>query len=298
MTDIRTLEPLFGSWYLEEEIGRGSYGNVYRAHSDARGQRRWAAIKHISVEEREDRSVQQQLRELNREININQLFLREPNIVAFQESDYVPKPGGDGLDVFLRMELLTPLNQWVRRRPMPESEVIRLGLEICKALGALENLGILHRDVKISNIFVSNTGAFKLGDFGVAKSIGSVAYGMTVTGAYNYMAPEIARGSRVLLNADLYSLGLVLFRLMNGGMAPFLRPGDDPSLEEANAAMLRRINGEALPRPANASPELTGVILQACAYEPGERYNTAPEMAEALRECEKAIRKSRSFWPF
>ena len=296
MPDIHQFEPLFGSWVLEDEIGRGSYGNVYRARSDADGVKRWAAVKHISVEEREDLSVEQQIRSLNREININELFRNEPNIVAYQETAFFNKPRLDGVDVFIRMELLTTLSHWIKGHLMGETEVIRLGKEVCLALNALEQVGILHRDVKISNIFVDDRGTFKLGDFGVAKSIGSVAYDMTLTGAYNYMAPEIAKGAKVKLNADLYSLGIVLYRMMNGGKAPFLAPDSDPSYEEANEAMLRRMNGEPLPPPAQATAGLSGVILRACAYDPEERFETAMEMHEALQRCLPAPKPWYMFW--
>lgn len=285
MRDIHSFEPLFGSWYFEELIGRGSYGDVYRARSDAGGRRQWAAIKHISVVDRDDMTVEQQVMAINREININELFLSEPNIVGYQETALFNKPGLDGLDVFIRMELLTTLTDWNKRCPMQEPDVVRMGIEICNALNALENVGILHRDVKNSNIFVSDNGTFKLGDFGVAKSIGSVAYGMTLTGAYNFMAPEIAKGGQVRLNADLYSLGIVLFRLTNGGKAPFLAPDSEPDIEEANAAVQRRMRGELMPAPAYASPELAQVIQRACAYRPQDRYQTANEMAAALRAC-------------
>lgn len=295
MTNVHSFEPLFGSWFFEDMIGRGSYGDVYRARSTSGGRTVWSAIKHISLEDREDLSVDQQVMALNREVNINELFRSEPNVVAYQETAFFNKPNLDGLDVFIRMELLTPLSQWSKLHPMQEADVIRMGRELCHALSALEGLGILHRDIKISNIFVSDAGTFKLGDFGVAKSIGSVAYGMTLTGSYNYMAPEIAKGGQVRPNADLYSLGIVLYRMLNGGMGPFLSPSSNPSVEDANAAVQRRLCGEPLPPPALASEALANVILRACSYRPDDRYQTAQELEAALRGCRTILPRNKLF---
>ena len=113
--------------------------------------------------------------------------------------------------------------------------------------------------------------------------------GVTVAGTLNYMAPELQRGEPVGPTADLYSLGLVLYRLCNRNRAPFL-PADAADLPygAAQEAQARRLRGEPLPPPAYAPPALSEVILRACAFRPADRCQTAAELRRALEAARSA----------
>lgn len=121
------------------------------------------------------------------------------------------------------MELLTPLNEYYAEHPPTEKDILRLGIDICRALEMCAKNKIIHRDVKPSNIFISPNGDYKLGDFGVARRIEATCGAFSKKGTYDYMAPEVYRDAIYDTRADLFSLGIVLYKLMNSGRIPFCR---------------------------------------------------------------------------
>lgn len=108
--------------------------------------------------------------------------------------------------------------------PPTEADVIRLGIDMCRALEVCAKENIIHRDIKPSNIFVSEHGDYKLGDFGVARHLEASCRELSKKGTYDYMAPEVYRDSVYDARADIFSLGIVLYKLMNNGRIPFLPP--------------------------------------------------------------------------
>lgn len=182
------------------------------------------------------------------------------------------------------MELLTPLKK-VLPTEYSEQTVIAIGKDLCTALTACEKEHIIHRDIKPENILVSEDGVFKLGDFGVAKIAMENGTG-TVTGTIGYMAPEISKHEAYGPTVDIYSLGMVLYWMMNERTLPFLpMPPQIPTAMQHQEASSRRFRGEALPAPKNGSEALKQVVLKACAYHPEGRYHTADEMLSDLTGC-------------
>ncbi len=299
--DISCFTPLWGNWEIDALIGQGSYGKVYRAKRTEFDKTYYSAVKHISVPSSQNevdslfadgvvndaRSLQAYydnlLQRLMREIDINVSLKGHTNIVSYEDHMVIPRKDGPGFDVFIRMELLTPLPQLLQQRPITENEVRKLGADICSALEVMAKYNILHRDIKPSNIFVSSSGEYKIGDFGVSRTMDSAANGVTMAGTLNYMAPELNRGQNVSLKSDMYSLGLVLYRLCNANRAPFVplppAPATADMMEASNAA---RFSGRSLPAPAYASPELAAIILKTCDFYPENRFANASELKKAL----------------
>jgi len=292
MADIHQFEPLFGKWKVDELIGKGRYGNVYKVSRNEYGNTYYSAIKHVSVQDEgleSDLSVEQKMDTLVREININHELRGNSNLVCYEDHDIVRQTDGS-YEVFIRMELLTSLSRRVEERPFTLKDTLTLGMDICRALTVLEQRNIIHRDIKPANLFCSEAGNYKLGDFGVARSLGGTTSGMTVAGTFNYMAPEVYHGGSVNHTADIYSLGMVLYRFTNGNRGPFLPlPPAAVTYEDGNAALSRRMNGEALPAPAFAPPRLAQCILRACAYSPEMRWQTAEDFRRSLSECLQEI---------
>ncbi len=209
------------------------------------------------------------------------------NIVNCDDMRYIQHDDGIGWDIYIRMELLTPL---MKALPddIPEDLVLRCARDLCRALELCESNSILHRDIKPQNIFVSRNGDFKLGDFGIAKVIEGTKTG-SVAGTYRYMAPEVSRGEKYGSRADIYSLGLVLYWMLNERRLPFLPlPPAKLQAGEDEQARARRLSGEAIPAPVHGSRELQRIVLKACAYKPDDRYDSASAM---LRDIEKLVRK-------
>ncbi|MCR4655916.1 MAG: protein kinase [Lachnospiraceae bacterium] len=98
---------------------------------------------------------------------------------------------------------------------LPEKAVLKLGVDICSALEICAMKKVIHRDIKPENIFINEFGDYKLGDFGVARKLENVAGALSQKGTYNYMAPEVEKGTSYNETVDLYSLGLVLYRFLN-----------------------------------------------------------------------------------
>jgi serine/threonine-protein kinase len=132
-----------------------------------------------------------------------------------------PKDNAPGYDIFIRLELLKPLYERLREKPLTEKEIIKLGIDICAALEILEREHILHLDIKPSNIFLGSAGEYKLGDYGFAGVLNRTPANMPGGRAYDYIAPEQPRGTYIDHRADLYALGRPV-PLCNAGRNPFL----------------------------------------------------------------------------
>ena len=123
------------------------------------------------------------------------------HIVDCDDIRYVQKSSGVGWDITIKMELLTPLSRALES-PASEDQVIKVGKDICNALILCRKRHIIHRDIKPQNIFVSRDGEYKLGDFGIAKTIERTSGG-TKAGTVSYMAPEINNNEPYGHSADL-----------------------------------------------------------------------------------------------
>ncbi len=288
----------WADWEIVRRLGGGSYGTVYEIRRERYGIVERAAMKVISfpkdAEEVEDQrrsgftdeslvnSYRQQMQRFLDEYRLMLELKGKTNIVSCDDFQTVPHADGIGWDIFIKMELLTPLKKYLAREITPE-QTVRLGLDLCKALSLCREKDIIHRDIKPDNILVSDSGDFKLGDFGVAKTAERTMAG-TRTGTPNFTAPEVYHNEPYGKSVDIYSLGMVLYWMLNRRALPFLPlPPQMPSPDEMQDALLRRMRGEALPRPADGSRALQDVVLKACAYRPEDRYATPEELRCALK---------------
>ena len=299
MEIIKKFEPIFGEWYAESFIGAGSFGRVYKIYRDELGERFYSALKYISIPADESEVIQLRLdgmddpsistyytgltKDITAETRLMSRLRGNTNIVSFEDSKVIPKPDGMGYDIFIRMELLESLPSRLLKATISVNDTVKLGIGICNALTLCKKFGIIHRDIKLDNIFVSEMGDFKLGDFGIARQLEKTATFMSKKGTYNYMAPEVYKGEKYGATCDLYSLGLVMYRLLNKGRLPFLPEAPNPiTANDREEALKRRFTGEKLPAPCNADEELSAIVLKACAYDPKDRFASAEAMRTAL----------------
>lgn len=202
------------------------------------------------------------------------------NVVSYEDHEVRKHKDGIGWDILIRMELLTPLEAYMQNHPMKRKDVIQLGIDICKALERCGKYHIIHRDIKPGNIFVSEQGDFKLGDFGIARTIEShdAVLELSQKGTIPYMAPEVYKGSNYDFSVDLYSLGIVMYRLLNKDTLPFVPlPPSHPTFKDIELAKKKRLDGVPLPYPCEDDTQLADVVLKACSYQPEDRYQS-PEM--------------------
>ena len=301
--------PVYPVWKTVRRIGTGSYGTVYEIERDLLGQKERAALKVVPIPQSEsdvdelfssgyeqdsiERRFQTFLEDIVREYQMMSDIKGHTNIVYCDDIQYLPKDGEFGWNVYIKMELLTPLVKALGCISN-ERDVIRLGMDICNALLLCESRNILHRDIKPQNIFVSRDGDFKLGDFGVAKMVEHTSGG-TKIGSHNYMAPEVYNYEPYGHTADIYSLGLVMYWLLNEQRIPFVpRPPAIPSSEQIINARKRRYQGEKLPAPAHGSEMLKQIVLKACEYNPKARFASAEEMRARLAYIAKVPSEGES----
>lgn len=309
LQEVQSIQ-LPNGWICDGVLGQGSFGTVYRAKRVIGSNTEWAAVKHISVPQNEkalnalceelgtrdpqtindylERDVQDILKEyyLMKELQGN------TNIVACNDIQKIEKEGSPGYDIYIWMELLESLSSKIIKGEMHQKETIKMGMDICQALILLKSKDIIHRDIKPQNIFVNKNGDFKLGDFGSALGIEGTSALVSMEGTYSYLAPEIIQSKKTDLTSDIYSLGLVMYRLMNKNRHPFMQEGDVSSSSVIKESNNRRLSGEALPLPISADERLGQIILKACSFEPHNRWQSPEEFHEALAELnENTVKK-------
>lgn len=280
---------------IVEMLGKGAYGAVYKLvkHRDT-GEETVSALKVIEWRltkqlvqssqyggdwERARRSMTRQFSRAENEVSILESFTGAEHIVQIKGSCLEKMPEENFWKLYIQMEYLQPLMDYVETHPLDEPEVIRLGIELCTALEQCHAAGVIHRDIKPDNIMVSENGSFQLGDFGVAREM--VRGSMTVVGTYGYVAPEVTSADYDK-TADIYSLGMVLYYFLNDRKLPF-SDIEDP----AERARYRISRKGVLPEPRKAFAQMRKIIGKACAYSPQDRYASAAEFRQALKEAQQ-----------
>jgi len=269
-----------GKYRVLEPLGRGGMARVYRAYHPQLD--RYVAIKVLRSELIEDEELADETwrARFQREAQ-SVAALRHPNIVQVFDFDVQD-------DIYyMVMELLegdtlkTRLSDYrVRGESMPWGEAVRIMLDVLDGLAYAHSERMIHRDIKPANILLTRRGQAVLGDFGIAHIVGGTRYTMSgaLMGTLQYMAPEQGMQGLSDARSDLYSLGIVFYEMLTQ-RTPF--DADTPL-----AILMKHVN-DPLPLPRRINPEipepLERVVLKALAKRPEDRYQSAVEMAQALR---------------
>ena len=305
---------VFDKWKICRELGQGSYGTVYEIQREDFGGVYKAALKVITVPQsgKELQSVLDEgmtppqakqyfysvVEDIGRECAIMSRLKGTGNIVSYEDHAVLRHPDGIGWDILIRMELLHPLLPYVYEHPMARRDIIRLGIDICKALELCQRYNIIHRDIKPENIFISDNGDYKLGDFGIARTIERTTSGLSKKGTYSYMAPEVYIGKKYGFSVDTYSLGLVLYRMLNKNRGPFLpQPPEAITYDNREQALARRVSGEPLPRPFYGEGRLGEIVLKACAFDPKDRYSSPQQLRQELEAISYEAQDAALIYP-
>ena len=293
----KLIQASWPEWETVRLIGRGSFGSVYEIQRNLHGSVEKSALKVISIPQHESdleelysdgcteasvtKTLENHLQSILTEYQMMKTLNECVNIVNCETVHVEQHNDGIGWDVLIKMELLKPLHKSLPAE-ITDDFVIKIAKDMCSALEMCKKHGVVHRDIKPQNIFVSPNGNYKLGDFGIAKTVEKTTGG-TIIGTYKFMAPEVYNHDPYGSAADIYSLGLVLYWLLNEHRMPFvpLPPAEPTGTEEARK---RRFAGEPIPEPIHGSEKLKKIVLKACAFDPKDRYSSATEMRKDLKQ--------------
>ncbi|MBR5233144.1 MAG: serine/threonine protein kinase [Clostridia bacterium] len=290
---IERINEFWPSWKPVSLIGKGANGEVYKCIHEEMGVRTFSAIKVIKISSAQVSTLsfdtfttrsfcRNLINECINEINIMLTLKSCPNIVAIEDFRVIETVKDDEWEIFIRMELLTCLTDYLKDRILTQNEIIKLGTDLCSALEICHNKNIMHRDIKPANIFVNNFGDFKLGDFGIARTLEMATAGFSQKGTMTYVAPEVMQSNTYSEVVDIYSLGLVLYQCANNNRLPFIPPFGEYTPAMQSEAIKTRLNGYILPPASNVDEKFNNTLRTACAYSPTDRFGSALQMKNAL----------------
>ena len=280
-------ELIANRYELGSVVGSGGMSVVYSATDTLLG--REVAVKMLRSELARDANFRERFR---REAQ-NAGRLNHPAIVAIYDTGETLHDGQS--TPYIGMELVKGRNLKdivADGGPLSPDEAATTLIPVCEALQVSHDAGIVHRDIKPANVMITNTGVVKIMDFGIARALDDVTSHMTQTsaviGTAQYLSPEQARGKPVDGRSDLYALGCLMYDIMVGH-PPF--DGDTPF-----AVAYQHVQEDPTP-PSEFIPDLSptaalnvdAVVLTAMAKHPGDRYQTAVEMAADLQRLEKNL---------
>ena len=283
--------PRFNDWRVTRPLGTGKVGQTYEIErDDGFGTAERGVLKVIRVPAEVTPEAQQaqrrMLEDVAKTLRTVDALADHPNLLPWREHIIRNSETGSGWEVCLRANAAVPLEQYIRSHTYGERDVISMVAGVCAALSQCHSRGVVHGNIKPQNLFVGELGydgrpVLKLGDFGSAP--------LYPDAAGDFAAPEVLCGDAATAQHDLYSLGMVLYWLLNDKRVPYAPPAPEP-VNAADLAIARdmRLRGDPMPLPAHGSSALQSVIMTAVADRPEDRFQSADEMREALLEVVQA----------
>jgi hypothetical protein len=283
-----------GQYSLDEELGAGGMGVVYRAHHDML--HRPTAVKLLNV----DKTNEQALARFEREVQLTSQ-LTHPNTIAI--FDYGRTPEGVFYYAMEYLDGLTIDEAIKRFGPMPESRVIYILRQLCGSLSEAHQKGLIHRDIKPANIMLTVCGGMcdfvKLLDFGLVKpteSARDVTMAGSLTGTPLYLSPEAIQNRELDGRSDLYAAGAVAYFMLTG--TPVFQAESIVDICKQHIQAVPESPSERLGKPIN--DDLEQLILRCLAKNPQDRPANADTIEEQLSLCQSATRwtkaDARTWW--
>lgn len=297
----QSFDPVFDNWYTEKQLGFGTDGKVYSIiKENPDGTKRRSILKMIRISDNrssgrdfnsvsgDDFTKSQDLDEIIKNITDNIDVIKETDggkhFVRYEQWAVRKTSDGKGRIILIRLEQMRSLTSLLNDFSFTLEETYKLGISVCKALIQCRKFGYIYPNLKPENILFDRRGVCKLGDFGsfscLEPSKTSVAFKRT----QYYMAPEFIESGKINCTADTYSLGLVLYSLVNRGRLPFVEKyPQEVTVNGLDRSMKLRMEGKELEKPPLCSDELFRIIRKACARNESDRYLTPKQMLRDLK---------------
>ena len=297
-----SLNPVFGEWYTEKQLGSGTDGKVFSIYREKYdGTKEKSVLKIIRlgenrgdiktfdpnenvVIENEEEYYSTIISGITENIKAVMESDKGKHIVRYEDFELRKASDGKGRLILLKLEEMRSLADLLKDFSFTLEETLRLGISVCKALIKCRSFGgYIYPNLKPENILFDRNGVCKLGDLGTFSLLEPAKTSIAYKRTQYYMAPEIIRTGRMNNTADTYALGLVLYMLSNRGRLPFAEPYPEKvTINALNEGVQKRAAGEKFPEPQLASDELKKIIAKACAAKPNERYFTPEQMLSDL----------------
>ncbi len=276
-------EKAFDNWTIKEKIREDATGILYKMTTVAdNGKHTESMMKVIPIpvnreeyqEAKKGRSKEQVvsyykgiIEKMTTELVNIAKAPDHSNIVRYEDCKVIPRVDKFGWYICVRMENLLLYDEWIANKELSEKQILQRGVELANALDNCKKLNVVHRDVSPSNLYVTRGGVLKLGGFGIPKDADRIAAGIDVPDPGPYMAPEIVQGNFCDISSDIYSAGVLLYSLCNGGVMP----------------------GTPLEAPAYVSEPFADIILKTLSPNPRERHQSASGLKYDLMDLQKEI---------
>lgn len=288
---LKEMEPVFGSWYVETKISEGKNSKFYKVYKTDGIEKNYLGLKTVkfpsgdrelsnALASGKYQNADEYLDILQQSVSKNMGIMRSlsghNNVVRLEAFTIVRE--SSCFYVLMLMELLSPLSDYLSFENISKNDTVNIGRDICRAIEAFREKGVIHHNITPENIYVDNMGNYKLGDFGLFDYSSNMSEGSL------YIAPELYHKNYLRdTSSDIYSLGMLLYKLLNNNRFPFLPPYPTPiSLSDREQSFSRCMRGEPFPAPANADFKLTNIILKATAYRAEDRYFSPLSMLSQL----------------
>ncbi|MEN8908151.1 MAG: protein kinase, partial [Clostridiales bacterium] len=282
---IYKYEPLWGKWNVENTLGDGNLSKVYKMKTK---QNEISVVKIFTIPTKVHHDEFYSNRQFDKEKNEKQYFYeivekvkekietiidieKSDNILNFDKYFIKEHINSIGWDILIKMDYLKSLGNYISENNFTLREIIKMGIDISNALELCHKNKIIHKNLKENNIFITDNGTFKLSDFNLLDD------------SIEYSCPEIMNGRPYKSNIDIYSLGLILYKLMNFNRLPFVP--DYPkkiNQDDLEKSQLKRLLGEKLIKPRNCEDDFGNIIIRACESDPELRYQKAGELKNDL----------------
>lgn len=298
-----SLNPVFGQWYTDKQIGNGTDGKVFSIYKENyNGEREYSILKIIrlgenrnerklfssetSVSLNEDEHYDKIIKKITDNIEAVKKSNSDKYIIKYEDFELRRASDGKGRLILIRLENAKSLAEVTKEFSFTHDEVIRLGMNICRGLIKCRSFGYIYPNLKPENILFTQDGRCKLGDFGTFSCLEPSKTSISYKRTEYFMAPEFIKSGNINCTADTYSLGLILYMLTNRNRLPFTEPYPQKvTVNSLNEATQKRISAQQLERPVFASDELWTIIKKACNFNPNKRYFSPDQMLSDLKNA-------------